>query len=326
MAETLSSVRPSEAIYNTLVTSTTYPISKLYDTNDTDYAYTGADSTGKSAILSGFDFSSIPDNATITNISVSIKGRAGNSSVVGLKASLVKNGTSIGVYTDLGDSGSQFFEGTSTTAKTIDYPVATSVCTVQFLKNNGLQLRLYGCTGSARIYYAYVNVTYEVPVNYTITVNAGAGGTVAGGGTYETGSAVTLTATPDTGYKFKQWSDGVTTASRTVTVAKDVTYTAQFEKLTYTLSVSADPTAGGTITGGGTYEYGSTVTLTAKANGGYAFVAWADGNTSNPRSVTVTVNSDYTAIFEESQKNGIFIDTQPVTVQKGTVFLGSAKF
>lgn len=63
---------------------------------------------------------------------------------------------------------------------------------------------------------------------YTITAS-GTNGTVTGGGTYDYNSNVTLTATPNSGYKFKQWSDGVTSATRTVTVTGAATYTAVFE-------------------------------------------------------------------------------------------------
>ncbi|MDR1224242.1 MAG: leucine-rich repeat protein, partial [Tannerella sp.] len=40
-----------------------------------------------------------------------------------------------------------------------------------------------------------------------------------------------ITATPSTGYRFVRWNDGSTSASRTVTVTQDVTYTAIFEML-----------------------------------------------------------------------------------------------
>ena len=41
---------------------------------------------------------------------------------------------------------------------------------------------------------------------------------------------MTLTATADDGYEFKQWSDGNTDNPREVEVTKDATYTAVFEK------------------------------------------------------------------------------------------------
>ncbi len=65
----------------------------------------------------------------------------------------------------------------------------------------------------------------------------------------------------------------------------------------YSISVaSANPTMG-TVTGGGTYDGGTTATLTATPNTGYHFVQWQDGNTQNPRTITVTGNATYTATF-----------------------------
>lgn len=80
------------------------------------------------------------------------------------------------------------------------------------------------------------NVTYYAvwQINsYTLTVTAGAGGTVSGSGTYNYGATATLKATPSAGYHFVKWSDGNTNASRTVTVTGNATYTATFERDPY---------------------------------------------------------------------------------------------
>ena len=108
----------------------------------------------------------------------------------------------------------------------------------------------------------------------------------------------TIVATPNEGYRFVQWNDGNTENPRTITVTSNVEYTASFEALpTYTITaVSADEEMG-TVTGGGDYYEGETITLTATANDGYWFVAWTDGNTDNPRTVTVTGDATYTATF-----------------------------
>ena len=45
----------------------------------------------------------------------------------------------------------------------------------------------------------------------------------------------------------------------------------------YTIAVSADPAAGGTVGGGGVISHGELVTVTATANAGYTFVAWHEG-------------------------------------------------
>ena len=80
------------------------------------------------------------------------------------------------------------------------------------------------------------NVTYYAvwQINsYTLTVTAGAGGTVSGSGTYNYGATAALKATPSAGYHFVKWSDGNTNASRTVTVTGNATYTATFEQDPY---------------------------------------------------------------------------------------------
>lgn len=63
-------------------------------------------------------------------------------------------------------------------------------------------------------------------------------GTISGTGHYTGGSAVTLTVTPNSGYKFAQWSDGNEDNPRTVYVDGDATYTAQFTDLNQPLLAS----------------------------------------------------------------------------------------
>lgn len=69
---------------------------------------------------------------------------------------------------------------------------------------------------------------------YTISVSSAntEQGTVSGGGTYSEGSRITVTATPKAGYSFLAWSDGVTTASRNITVSQNLTLTAIFKTAT----------------------------------------------------------------------------------------------
>ena len=70
----------------------------------------------------------------------------------------------------------------------------------------------------------------EDPTQFTITVNVNDAtmGTATGGGVYDSAATVTLTATPNEGYTFANWSDGVETNPRTITVTKNETYTANF--------------------------------------------------------------------------------------------------
>ena len=54
----------------------------------------------------------------------------------------------------------------------------------------------------------------------------------------------------------------------------------------------------GYVTGGGVYNVGEKIELFARANDGFVFNKWSDGNTSNPRTITVTENKEYVAEFK----------------------------
>lgn len=69
---------------------------------------------------------------------------------------------------------------------------------------------------------------------YTISVTSAdtAQGTVTGGGTYSEGSRVNIKATPASGYVFDKWSDGNTSATRTVTMNANTALVASFKEQT----------------------------------------------------------------------------------------------
>src|SRR5210317_1521239 len=61
------------------------------------------------------------------------------------------------------------------------------------------------------------------PTQYTLEVTTGEGGTVSTeGGTYDEGTEVTITATPDEGYEFVGWSDGENSFSRNINISADI--------------------------------------------------------------------------------------------------------
>lgn len=61
----------------------------------------------------------------------------------------------------------------------------------------------------------------------------------------------------------------------------------------------------GSVTGGGTYNKGETVTVTAIANDGYRFVRWSDNVLDNPRTVKPVVSVSFTAIFEKGDEGSL---------------------
>ena len=154
------------------------------------------------------------------------------------------------------------------------------------------------------------NISIEQVASSTYTINVTSNntsmGTVSGGGTYAEGSTATISATANSGYQFVRWQDNNTQNPRTVTVNADVTYTAYFEAITstqYAITVNSNNSSMGTVSGGGTYNQGATATLTATPNSGYHFTQWQDGNTQNPRTITVSGNATYTAYFEADGSN-----------------------
>ena len=66
-----------------------------------------------------------------------------------------------------------------------------------------------------------------------------------------------------------------------------------------TITVTSANESMGTVSGSGEYAFGTVATITAIPNEGYRFVSWNDGNTDNPRTITVTEDATYIASFEE---------------------------
>ena len=141
------------------------------------------------------------------------------------------------------------------------------------------------------------------PTLYTVTTTAENGTITGNAGTYEEGAEVTLTATPNRGYRFVNWTKGgeivSTLPTYTFTITENIELVANFEALTpYTITVETSNADQGSVTGGGTYYEGEEVTIRATAVGGFVFEKWSDDNTDNPRTITVNGAAAYTAIFK----------------------------
>ena len=164
--------------------------------------------------------------------------------------------------------------------------------------SGGTQLTTTTKVTSNKTWYARWTATYK---NYTVTWNGNGGTPSKSSSSFHYNNALgTLPTATRTGYTFKGWStsaSGSVNVSTTTKVTGNVTYYAVWQINTYTLTVTAG--TGGTVSGGGTYNYGATATLKATASSGYHFVKWSDGNTNASRTVTVTGNATYTAIFEQ---------------------------
>ncbi len=147
----------------------------------------------------------------------------------------------------------------------------------------------------------YVLSFERVIITHAITaaVDPVEGGSVTGTGTYEQGTAATLTATAATGYTFVNWTeDGVVVSADmvynfTVTGPRDLV--AHFSLNHYEVSAAVNPSAGGSVTGAGSYNHGSSATLTATAATGYTFVNWTEDD------VEVSTSATYTFTVTETR-------------------------
>ena len=105
-----------------------------------------------------------------------------------------------------------------------------------------------------------------------------------------------ITATPNEGYEFTAWNDGNTENPRTVSLTSDTAFMAIFTEAVSTPTITV--TVNDATMGSASYSLdGNTAVLTATANEGYSFVIWNDGNTENPRTVTITSDTAFMAIF-----------------------------
>ncbi len=126
----------------------------------------------------------------------------------------------------------------------------------------------------------YVTTSGSTTFTITLASSPADAGTLTGAGSYLQGKAVTVTATAVSGYEFN-WTEGTkvasTSASYTFTVNASRTLVANFRSLPVNCDVTlvASPEAGGTISGGGTFAEGSSVTVKASTSKGYEFVNWA---------------------------------------------------
>lgn len=151
--------------------------------------------------------------------------------------------------------------------------------------------------GNTTIYAHWTATTRS----YTVTWNGNGGTPSKSSSSFHYNDALgTLPTATRTGYTFKGWStsaSGSVNVSTTTKVTGNVTYYAIWQINSYTLTVTAG--TGGTVSGGGPYNYGATATLKATPSAGYHFVKWSDGNTNASRTVIVTGNATYTAMFEQ---------------------------
>ena len=134
--------------------------------------------------------------------------------------------------------------------------------------------------------------------NVTASANKENFGAVKGAGTYNHGEEVTLTAVPNEGYKFVNWTENdsvvSTEAEYSFVITGNRSLVANFVTL-HEVTASVNDENFGSVTGVGIYGYGEEVTLTATPNEGYKFVNWTENGE------VVSEEAEYTFVVENDR-------------------------
>lgn len=200
------------------------------------------------------------------------------------------------VVSTTGNSASDFtdanivFEETLTAASS-DWTFSLRNIDITQFKGNTVYIAFihYNCSDEDRLLIDDVEVYIETTGNPTYTLNLSVspaeGGTVSGGGIYEEGEVITITATPSPDWEFVGWTwNGNLISNQAIfnftMPGSDVTLIAHFYSSTieyYILSLQSNPAEGGIVTdnsGLGLYPAGYQVSVSANANTGFLFINW----------------------------------------------------
>jgi len=161
--------------------------------------------------------------------------------------------------------------------------------------------------------YENVDQNHSISANFALnvysiqtSVSPANSGTVSGGGNYDYGETVSLTANAANNYEFSAWTINGTQVSTenpyTFTVSENLMVVAHFEvSQTLTVTVTILPEDAGTVTGAGSFSFLESATLTAIPNNNYTFMNWKENgtviSTLNPFTFFVATNRNLTAVF-----------------------------
>lgn len=156
--------------------------------------------------------------------------------------------------------------------------------------------------------YVWTFMTGIVLPEFTVAVSSNPviGGLAAGGGLFDQGTSVTVTAAPNVGYTFTNWTENAVEVSTNATYVfvlnADRTLVANFEVevvIAFTLDVTAVNGTALKNPDNLTYNDGDSVELTANPDPGYEFTSWSGDATgfNNPLTVLMDGDKNITANF-----------------------------
>jgi uncharacterized repeat protein (TIGR02543 family) len=196
------------------------------------------------------------------------------------------------------EEGAYAVEYSAASGYTFNHWVTSDLVSVADVNTQSTMMTVSGEGGLKAIYTsAPTQFTLHVQINGLGSVNA------TDYTYYDEGTIVDLTATPDTGYEFIEWSGEATGTAVTTTVTMDAnkTVTATFTPIEYDLNVLIE--GSGTVSKNpdqATYHYGDTVTLTATpADVTSTFTSWSVDvdSAENPLDIIINGTTTVTATF-----------------------------
>ena len=271
-----------------LLDTTVSPVGTGATTGDGSYVI-GADAIATATATAGYVFLNWTDNSVVvsTNPSYTLAMNVNHSLVANfvpdvVQWSIVTSAAPVAGGTTSGDG--LFNDGSSVTV------VATPNAGYTFA--NWTQGGVLASAAASYTFTASADVTlvanFTAIPNYTVSTSAApvAGGSTSGGGSFASGTSITVVATPNAGYNFVNWTESGTqvssSASYIFNVAATRTLVANFSVsgvTQRTIATGVNPAGSGTTTGAGTYADGTSVTVVAKANAGYKFSKWVEVST-----------------------------------------------
>jgi hypothetical protein len=140
---------------------------------------------------------------------------------------------------------------------------------------------------------------------------------------YPYNTLLTLKAQPDPGFEFVRWTNGSTNAIQEFYVFEPVNLAPVFAAVPrYTVTASVLGGVGGTVVrrpDQPDYYRDTLVRLSARPVPGYVFQVWLDGNTENPRTLSVQSNTALFAVFEPGDGTApAFTSAPPPAITKGS--------
>lgn len=315
-----------------LLDTTASPVASGTTTGDGAYAI-GANATATATPNAGFAFLNWTDNGVIvsTNSSYTL--------AMDVNHSLVANFVPVFTVTT---SAAPIAGGTTTGDGTFNGGANVSVVATPnagYVFTNWTEGGLVVSSNATFTFAAASDrdlvANFALGTSYTITTASApiAGGSTTGAASYASGASVTVTATPNAGYNFVNWTQNgmevSTTASYTFNATANRDLVANFAVIggvTRTISTVASPLLGGTTSGGGVVADGSSVTVVATANPGYAFSKWKEGATtvSTTASYTFTATADRT--LTASFIRVYYVSTTSAPAAGGTTEMDSSSY